>query len=77
LHPNPQAAGRKRETLGLMWASEVSKPTSSDALPPTRPHPILLKQFINWGLSIQSYEPMGTLLIQTTTGRWPKVVIII
>ena len=32
------AGSRKRETLGLRWASETSKPTFSDTLPPTRPH---------------------------------------
>ena len=30
----------KREPLGLARALETSKPTPSDTLPPTRPHPL-------------------------------------
>jgi hypothetical protein len=30
----------ERMTLGLAQASETSKPTPSDTLPPTRPHPL-------------------------------------
>ena len=37
LHPDPQAA-RRREPLDLALALENSKPTSTDILPPTRPH---------------------------------------
>jgi hypothetical protein len=39
LHPEPPA---QRETLDLAWASETSKPTLSDTLPPTRPHLLIL-----------------------------------
>ena len=42
LHLDAQAAGRQRETLGLAWAFETSKPTLSDTLPPARPHLLIL-----------------------------------
>jgi hypothetical protein len=35
----PQVEERERVTLGLAGAYETSKPTLSDTLPPTRPHP--------------------------------------
>jgi hypothetical protein len=41
LHPDSQAAG-KRETPGLGWVFQISKPTPSDILPPTRPHLLVL-----------------------------------
>jgi hypothetical protein len=37
---------RRRQTPGLAWALEISRPTPSDKLPSTRPHlPILVKLY--------------------------------
>jgi hypothetical protein len=46
------------------------KPTSSDMLPPTAPHPCnpINESSAPWWLSIQLYDLMGVIFIQTTTG---------
>ena len=51
------AGSRREKTVGLAWASETPKPTLSDTLPPTT---------TPWWPSIQIYEPMRAILIQTT-----------
>lgn len=71
LHPDRPWAGPEtdRQTDRLLVRDfEITKPTLSDICPPTRTHFLILpKQLINWGLSTQIYEPLGTILIQTTT----------
>ena len=51
-------------TLSLALASETSKPTSCDILPPTRPH--LLQQG-HPSNNATPCEPMRAIFIQTTT----------
>jgi len=64
--------------LGLAWAFETSKPTPNDTLLHTRPHLLILLIISNndnpgfqiatvpGGPSIQIYEPVETIFIQTT-----------
>lgn len=60
------SGGREAESLGLARAFEISQPTN---LPPIRVYlPILLsKNSTLWWLIIQICEPMGAILVQTTT----------
>jgi hypothetical protein len=37
---------RKKQTLSLTWTLETSKPSSSEILPPTRPHPLSLSNSV-------------------------------
>lgn len=66
-----QSVGRERQTQGLTWTVETSKPTYSGILPPTRPYLLILLILSNntilWWLSIYIYVPMGTILIETIT----------
>jgi hypothetical protein len=57
IHPDVEREReRERERggkrLGLAWTFEISKPTCSDILPPTRPHLLILlilsKSFTPW-----------------------------
>lgn len=67
LHPDLPWAGTETDRL-LVRDFEITKPTLSDICPPTRTHFLILpKQLINWGLRMQIYEPLGVILIQTTT----------
>lgn len=51
LHLDPQASRREWKTLGMTWASEISKPTPSDVFPwimaPTRPPLTILPIFMS------------------------------
>lgn len=50
------------------WTFETSKPTSRDIPPPIRALLLMLpKLSTNWEPNIQIYEPMGIILIQTST----------
>jgi hypothetical protein len=52
---------QERETLGLAWTFEISKPTPSDTLPPIKPHHI--SQIVHhWSPSFQIYKPGGPFL---------------
>lgn len=52
------------EVLGVF---RVSQSSPSDTLLATRPHLLLLlKHFHYWGPTLQIYEPIGTVLIQTS-----------
>lgn len=52
----------KENQLGVPWALETSKPAA------TRPHLLVLpKHSTSWGWNIQTYEPRGAILLQTTT----------
>lgn len=53
LHLDQQTAGRENDT----WP-EASKPTSSDALPPTRPHHLIM---------LLPMGPIGAIFVRTTT----------
>ena len=64
-----------REILGLSWAFEISKLTTSDSLSPTRPHLLILSNVIPLWLSIQiSNKFMEAILIQTTIGMLAQLV---
>jgi hypothetical protein len=57
----------KKERVDLVWAFETSKSTPSNTHPPTRPHFLILpKRSTNWEPAIQTYGPMGAILIQAT-----------
>ena len=60
---------RQRDTLGLAWAFETSKTTTSGILPPTNRHFLILLILSHiatpWRLSI--CKPMGVIPIQNTT----------
>ena len=67
LHPYPLVGSRESETE-LVWAFETPKPTSNDTPPPARPHLLILpKQFHHREPNIPIYQPIGTILIQSTT----------
>ena len=61
-----QEAERGGEVTGMV----TSKTIPSDIPPPARPQ--VPKQFHQQGPSIQIYDPMGTILIQTTTLGLPS-----
>lgn len=72
LHPDLPWAGtetdRQTDRLVLVRAFEITKPTLRDICPPSRTHFLILPtQFISWRLSRQISEPLGAILIQTTT----------
>lgn len=70
LHPDPQAAGRKRDTgPGLGFLNFQVHP--NDTL-----FPILLKQFTNWGLNMQIYKPNGLFSFKPPHGSMPLGVIL-
>lgn len=49
----------------MTWAFEASKPTPSEALPPTRPYLLILpKNASPWSLSIWIFEPMEPFLFK-------------
>lgn len=39
---DPQVGGSEKEILGMAWTFGTSKLTSSDTLPPPRPHHLIL-----------------------------------
>ena len=51
----------------MAWALEISKLTPSDAHPPTRLPPNLPQTIPPNEEQAFKYEPMGTILMQTTT----------
>lgn len=58
----------RRGDLGLAWTFQTSKLTRRDSLPPTRLQLLFLpKWFINWGLSMKTYDPVGDILILSIT----------
>jgi hypothetical protein len=64
-------AGKQEESirLGLAWASETSTPASSDTLPPTRPHLLIVPfPMCIWSIFIQ-ITTMGGLV-----GGWINVL---
>lgn len=53
----------------MALAFETSKPIPSDTPSPARLHLLIFPNMsTSWGPSIQIYEPVGTIFIQTTTG---------
>jgi hypothetical protein len=62
---DPQVSDRE-DRLGLMWAFKTSIPPN-DTRPPARPHLLIPpKQLGNWEPKIQTFESLGTILIQST-----------
>lgn len=53
---------------------ETSKPFLSHILPPTSPHLLISYSVTRYGLSIRICEPLGLILIQTTTTPAIKVL---
>jgi hypothetical protein len=62
---------RQRTGLKVALALETSKFTPSDTLSSTRSYLLILpiRLFISQEPSISIYDPMGAILIQTTTGK--------
>lgn len=69
IHPDPQpeVGGGGSQPLWTWYEPfETSKPTHSDTLLPTRSHLLIFLKQCHF-LSIQIYEPMGAILIETPT----------
>jgi len=68
---------KKRETLGLAWAFETSKPTGDDTFPPTKPYLLILlkrcpddhpfKYMSLWGPFL--FKPPHTAFVETRNTR--------
>lgn len=57
--------------LGITWAFEISKPNPHGTPPSTKTRPQSFpNSFTHWEPSIQTYEPMGSALIQTSTEKF-------
>lgn len=49
---------KDRQTHGLVWTFEISKPTSSGIPSSARTHLLILQTADDWGLNIQTFEPV-------------------